>query len=424
MPFKSEKQRRYLWANEPEIARDWTDTYGSRIQKNSGGISQLVKPGPGRPGYAGVLDKNIANLETALKHAKDLGMSEKEIEQIKADLKKAKEAKGTWKDKALSGDPVKDPAVKEKAFPRKTNLQGSLLEAMGVSSMSPHKGMSLNPQDREALLAKLLESDPASDVYDYSKVAAYDEDPLKDQPYRQQTQAGTLGYYTGDKAYVKNLDKLGNVPGKFGESDLEKMMAATTGHELTHDLLESEPFRNIREGIDLPAPREQPYNDYVDGTYMPHEPEELLVRLLDLQRYGEYADPEWYFEQSPYAQSLHPSGEYGAKGLTKTLTPFANEFTTLAKQLTTPVTQDPDTGSAQIAERIAAENRAKAEADAAAAAARAYTPPVRHHTGGADNRNDPGGGRGQSPTGRDVAGTPFKKGGRVDKALGGRSRDI
>jgi len=40
MPFKSEAQRRYLWANEPEIARDWTDTYGSRIQKNGGGIMQ------------------------------------------------------------------------------------------------------------------------------------------------------------------------------------------------------------------------------------------------------------------------------------------------------------------------------------------------------------------------------------------------
>ena len=30
MPFKSEKQRRYLWKNEPKIARDWTDTYGSK----------------------------------------------------------------------------------------------------------------------------------------------------------------------------------------------------------------------------------------------------------------------------------------------------------------------------------------------------------------------------------------------------------
>ena len=38
MPFQSEKQRRYLWANEPKIARDWADTYGSRIEKNDGGI--------------------------------------------------------------------------------------------------------------------------------------------------------------------------------------------------------------------------------------------------------------------------------------------------------------------------------------------------------------------------------------------------
>ena len=37
MPFKSEKQRKYLWANEPEIARDWTDTYGSKIHKANGG---------------------------------------------------------------------------------------------------------------------------------------------------------------------------------------------------------------------------------------------------------------------------------------------------------------------------------------------------------------------------------------------------
>jgi hypothetical protein len=38
MPFQSEAQRRYLWANEPKIARDWADTYGSRIEKNDGGI--------------------------------------------------------------------------------------------------------------------------------------------------------------------------------------------------------------------------------------------------------------------------------------------------------------------------------------------------------------------------------------------------
>jgi len=41
MPFKSEAQRRYLWANEPEIARDWTDTYGSKIHAANGGIMRL-----------------------------------------------------------------------------------------------------------------------------------------------------------------------------------------------------------------------------------------------------------------------------------------------------------------------------------------------------------------------------------------------
>ena len=36
MPFQSEKQRKYLWANEPAIAREWTDKYGSRVKKDNG----------------------------------------------------------------------------------------------------------------------------------------------------------------------------------------------------------------------------------------------------------------------------------------------------------------------------------------------------------------------------------------------------
>jgi len=41
MPFQSEKQRRYLWANEPEIARDWTNRYGAR----GGGIMDMASDG-------------------------------------------------------------------------------------------------------------------------------------------------------------------------------------------------------------------------------------------------------------------------------------------------------------------------------------------------------------------------------------------
>ena len=43
MPFQSEKQRKYLWANEPAIARDWTDKYGSRVEKDNGGVMDLIK---------------------------------------------------------------------------------------------------------------------------------------------------------------------------------------------------------------------------------------------------------------------------------------------------------------------------------------------------------------------------------------------
>lgn len=30
MPFKSENQRRFLWAKHPEIARRWTNEHGSK----------------------------------------------------------------------------------------------------------------------------------------------------------------------------------------------------------------------------------------------------------------------------------------------------------------------------------------------------------------------------------------------------------
>ena len=48
MPFKSEKQRRYLWANEPKIAREWTDRYGAA----NGGVMNVAMQGGG-PNYLG-----------------------------------------------------------------------------------------------------------------------------------------------------------------------------------------------------------------------------------------------------------------------------------------------------------------------------------------------------------------------------------
>lgn len=33
MPFRSEKQRKYLWMKHPEIARRWTEEHGSEIKQ-------------------------------------------------------------------------------------------------------------------------------------------------------------------------------------------------------------------------------------------------------------------------------------------------------------------------------------------------------------------------------------------------------
>lgn len=33
MPFRSEKQRKFLWVKHPKIAKEWTEKYGSKIVK-------------------------------------------------------------------------------------------------------------------------------------------------------------------------------------------------------------------------------------------------------------------------------------------------------------------------------------------------------------------------------------------------------
>ncbi len=33
MPFRSEAQRRHLWATNPNLAREWTHKYGSKVVK-------------------------------------------------------------------------------------------------------------------------------------------------------------------------------------------------------------------------------------------------------------------------------------------------------------------------------------------------------------------------------------------------------
>jgi hypothetical protein len=43
MPFRSEKQRRFMWANKPEIAERWTAEYGSKPQPKKGRRKRVTK---------------------------------------------------------------------------------------------------------------------------------------------------------------------------------------------------------------------------------------------------------------------------------------------------------------------------------------------------------------------------------------------
>lgn len=45
MPFKSKKQRAYLYAKEPKIAKKWAQEHGNKIVKKKGGKVKLKKGG-------------------------------------------------------------------------------------------------------------------------------------------------------------------------------------------------------------------------------------------------------------------------------------------------------------------------------------------------------------------------------------------
>ena len=62
MPFKSEKQRRYMHANLPEIAKRWEKKYkkGGRVKLNEGGyIGKAIRSEYGEKNYQIHLMRNI-----------------------------------------------------------------------------------------------------------------------------------------------------------------------------------------------------------------------------------------------------------------------------------------------------------------------------------------------------------------------------
>jgi len=47
MPFTSEKQRRWMWANKPKMARKWAHKYGSKVEhEDPADTGEYGKPAP------------------------------------------------------------------------------------------------------------------------------------------------------------------------------------------------------------------------------------------------------------------------------------------------------------------------------------------------------------------------------------------
>jgi len=101
MPFQSEKQRRYLWANEPEIARDWTDTYGSRIQSQDGGIMRIPFAEAGSSKKTSIPKWNLALLKAALETTPNTPANKEKRAQIQADIDRVQGDIGTAADTLL-----------------------------------------------------------------------------------------------------------------------------------------------------------------------------------------------------------------------------------------------------------------------------------------------------------------------------------
>ena len=79
MPFRSEKQRRYLWKNNPEIARKWTNEHGSTpVKAKKGKYQELEHP-----------DHEIEPIE----HKEENMSSKERVEKLLDERKTKKETK-------------------------------------------------------------------------------------------------------------------------------------------------------------------------------------------------------------------------------------------------------------------------------------------------------------------------------------------
>lgn len=206
MPFQSEKQRRYLWANEPEIARDWTDTYGSRIRRDDGGITNVPLQA-GAQNYLG--EQEMVRVPKHWKSGKDHPKTELAyITKPELDLILKADFHGSLKEGPNVGPggvmSLNDPAT------GRTGAEMSQMETRGTTGIGQHERATPESRDiRAGFVAAGAQPTTQDEIQAYNR-SQWDQ---RFTPLHQRTKLGTQ---TGIGSGWKKFNPLSVIGGLFG----------------------------------------------------------------------------------------------------------------------------------------------------------------------------------------------------------------
>jgi len=241
MPFQSEKQRRYLHANHPEIAQRWEKEYAN------GGISNHFR----KRFFAG------AQADTAQGQAMSPGTSASGGSRHTPSGNGGGDGGGP---KPHSGPTLAEIEAQKKAA---AAAAAAALEKKNLAAWEHSQTLKKNKKERikkTKYLKGLLKNDPLYDVYvakgllDWDNIKPYESDPrLKTDESLKAKQKGWWGYTRpylggGENLYISNLEEFGQEPkgplhatrsGPWNETIAEKnkRIAETIGHEARHQVL-------------------------------------------------------------------------------------------------------------------------------------------------------------------------------------------
>ena len=301
MPFQSEKQRRYLHANHPEIAKRWERDYAD------GGITRI-------PFFTG------AQADTKKGKAMSPGTS----------------ASGGTRYGGGGGDGPPSVINKPKG-PTQAEIEaerqkkaGELQQRQAQQYSDFYGKFKGDTKKKTDYLSRLLKNDPLYETYknkgllDWNNIKSFDQDKRKTAEEIEKMKSSAWGYtrpWTSDESlFIANIDKFDPTwtPGWTGDSDQERLnerIAETIGHEARHQVLGNvnnrgepwgwqgqtmwtgDPYSQDVE-TELTMSENSPYSKYMDegglkyqGYSTPMTSHELLTRMGDYQSYN---DPRVY----------------------------------------------------------------------------------------------------------------------------------